>query len=109
MTQSKGLERIPQWIEGCIDYEAYIEASRRAKFTREEIIRYTTDMVNEIDRIGAMNYARDEGFAQGQKVGMQQGMQQGHIDVARAMKANGIDIATIVTCTGLTEEQVQAL
>ena len=52
---------------------------------------------------------REEGLKQGIERGTQQGIEQGKIDTARLMKANGISIEMIITCTGLTLEQIEQL
>ena len=52
---------------------------------------------------------QDKAIEQGCEEGLLQGIEQGKIDTARLMKANGISIEMIITCTGLTLEQIEQL
>ena len=101
LTGSKEMDRMPDWARGDKAYEAYFEASTRANFTPEETIQYEKDMMTERDRINSINYAKWEG--------VQEGKLQTRREIAEAMKAKGIDAETIVSCTGLTVEDVDAL
>lgn len=50
-----------------------------------------------------------QGIEQGLQQGLQQGIQQGKLDIARAMKTEGLDESMIVKLTGLGIEQVRSL
>ena len=56
---------------------------------------------------------RAEGIAEGEAMGMRKGMltgiQEGIQNVARSMKEKGIDISSIMDCTGLDAETIAAL
>lgn len=80
---------------------------------------------NERDLIGQMNYARKmgrkEGFEQGleqgkelgRRLSQEQGLEQGKKDskheIARALKAQDIDISVISKATGLNEAEIESL
>ena len=101
LTGSKEMDGMPDWARGDKAFEAYFEASARANFTPEETIQYEKDMMTERDRINSINYARWEG--------VQEGMQQKQNEIARALKAKGIDAETIAACTGLSVEEIKVL
>ena len=51
----------------------------------------------------------EHGLEQGIQQGREEGREEGKIDTARLMKANGISTEIIITCTGLTLEQIEQL
>ena len=61
----------------------------------------------------ARNDGRAEGHAEGKAEGIAEGLAQGHAkaqtEMARKLKALGIDIDTIVQATGLDRETVESL
>ena len=69
------------------------------------------DIKNSIDT------AKQEGLAEGIEIGMEKGMKQGmekgmnlrSLEIARKMLANGMDAATAMEITGLSESQLQQL
>ena len=82
-------------------------------------------MTTKISKLHAIDKALEQGLQQGLEQGLEQGIQQGieqgieqgiqqgreegKIDTARLMKANGISTEMIITCTGLTLEQIEQL
>jgi len=60
---------------------------------------------NERDLVGQMEYARKMAI----KEGLEQGLEQGRKEVARNMKAKGLDLRLIAESTGLSEAEVKAL
>ena len=50
-----------------------------------------------------------EGEAKGKAEGKAEGLAEGMRQVASKMKATGVDIATIIKCTGLSEEIIRSL
>ena len=109
LTGSKEMDGMPDWARGDKAFEAYFEASARANFTPEETIQYEKDMMTERDRINSINYARWEGVQEGMQKGREEGMQQKQNEIARALKAKGIDAETIAACAGLSVEAVKNL
>ena len=55
----------------------------------------------------------EKGLAEGMKKGMEKGMEKGmnkrSLEIARKMLANGMDAATVMEITGLSESQLQQL
>ena len=83
--------------------------SNDSSFQHQLMVREKTDR----DYINAMETAKERGILRGREEGMQQGMQQGvyqtTLKVARGMLERGIDIATIMQVTGLTESEIEKL
>nr|MCR5114617.1 hypothetical protein [Bacteroidales bacterium] len=48
-------------------------------------------------------------FEDGEKEGLQKGMQQGALTIAKNMKVLGVPVASIAQYTGLTVEQIDGL
>ncbi len=61
--------------------------------------------------------AKEEGLAEGEKIGEARGRSEGEasgraaekLEMAKAMKAEGIDINTVVKVSGLSKEDVEKL
>ena len=74
-------------------------------------------MTTERDIRNQIVYARDmgreegilEGEAKGRAEGIAEGEAKGKAETALAMLANGLDIALVSKCTGLSEQQIQDL
>ena len=51
----------------------------------------------------------EKGLAEGMKKGMEKGMNKRSLEIARKMLANGMDAATVMEITELSESQLQQL
>ena len=51
----------------------------------------------------------EKGLVEGMKKGMEKGMNKRSLEIARKMLANGMDAATVMEITGLSESQLQQL
>ena len=51
----------------------------------------------------------EKGLTEGMKKGMEKGMNKRSLEIARKMLANGMDGATVMKITGLSESQLQQL
>ena len=51
----------------------------------------------------------EKGLAEGMKKGMEKGMNKRSLEIARKMLANGMDAATVMEITGLSESQLKQL
>lgn len=58
---------------------------------------------------GAKEMGIEEGREEGLKEGREEGLKEGRRETARALKAEGIDLAVISRCTGLSVEDIQKL
>ena len=77
------------------------------------------DIKNSIDT--AKREGKEEGLAEGMEKGLAEGMEKGlvkglekgmnkrSLEIARKMLANGMDVATVMEITGLSESQLQQL
>ena len=96
-----------------------------SKFTPREQREYEAskmayrDIKNSIDT--AKREGKEEGLAEGMEKGLAEGMEKGlaegmekgmnqrSLEIARKMLANGMDTATVMEITGLSESQLQQL
>ena len=66
-------------------------------------------MTTERDIRNQIVYARDMGREEGILEGEARGKAKGKAETALAMLANGLDIALVSKCTGLSEQQIREL
>lgn len=89
------------------------EAAEIAKFTKleydsyEESLKAYRDWKNTIDTEKKISW--EEGHEKGREEGFEEGQEKKTIEMARNLKVKGIPINIIVECSGLTEEQINAL
>lgn len=89
------------------------EAAEIAKFTKleydsyEESLKAYRDWKNTIDTEKKISW--EEGHEKGREEGFEEGQEKKTIEMARNLKVRGIPINIIVECSGLTEEQINAL
>ncbi len=116
----------PQKLQDRI-FTKLFEAAEIAKFTQEErdayqkSLKYYWDMQNIVDtaRGEAEDKGRKKGIEQGRKEGRKEGREKGreegieegrkerNIEVAKALKDNGIPIEIIIQSTGLSKEEIE--
>ena len=89
--------------------------------SEKDQLRYESDLKNYMDTMSCIEFAtikgREEGLAEGLAEGtakglaegISQGIEQEKNAIAKSMKANGIAIATISICTGLTAAEIEAM
>lgn len=89
-----------------------LEASRTNSLTDKNLQQYFRAMVSDYERkdIAAAYYRRgvEEGVEKGKAEGRAEGRAEGLEETARRMLKKGFEVADIIECTGLTEEQVRA-
>ncbi len=84
-----------------------------AKFTPQEQREYEAskmayrDIKNSIDT--AKREGKEEGLAEGMEKGIEKGMSLRSLEIARTMLAKGMDAATVMEITGLSESQLKQL
>lgn len=89
------------------------EAAEIAKFTKleydsyEESLKAYRDWKNTIDTEKKISWG--EGHEKGREEGFEEGQEKKTIEMARNLKVKGIPINIIVECSGLTEEEINAL
>ena len=69
------------------------------------------DIKNSIDTAKREGKEKDlaEGLEKGLAEGLEKGMNKRSLEIARKMLANGMDAATVMEITGLSESQLQQL
>ena len=76
------------------------------ELTRFKII---TKMTTERDLRNQIAYAKKEAIAEGRAEGLAEGRAEGRAEIARNLKAAGVDYAIISSATGLALEDVEQL
>ena len=102
-----------------------VEEAEIAKFTPQEQREYEAskmayrDIKNSIDAV--KREGKEEGLAEGMEKGLAEGMEKGlaegmekgmsqrSLEIARTMLAKGMDAATVMEITGLSERQLKQL
>ena len=106
------LERMPKELKSKL-FERLFHVTEIASLPKEEQIKYIKEMTTERDIRNQIVYARDmgreEGLAEGEARGEAKGRAEGKAETALAMLANGLDIALVSKCTGLSEQQIREL
>lgn len=97
------------------------EAAEIARFTKveydayEESLKVYRDWKNTIDTAElkgekkGFKKGHKEGLEKGEKIGIEKGEKRKAIEMAQRLKDKGVAINIIVECSGLTEEQINAL
>lgn len=104
-----GEEDCPPELDEPVFRKLYREAEF-ARFTPNQQNTYESSWMRELDVYnqieGGRILGREEGLKQGRKEGREEGFRQAQTEVARKMKANGLDMETIIQITGLSEEEI---
>ena len=115
----KNLYKLTQRPKALCDkvFDRLFEEAEIARFTPQEQREYEAskmayrDIKNSIDT--AKREGKEEGLAEGMEKGLAEGMEKGmnqrSQEIARKMLANGMDAATVMEITGLSESQLQQL
>ena len=89
---------------------ALLKAASYPSLSEEKQKDYKNYMTTEQDTLDYVEEqcsdARIEGFAAGKEEGREEGEAKKQREIAKAMKAKGLDVSMIAECTGLTEEQI---
>ena len=67
------------------------------------------EWMRNVDIADARKTALKEGLEEGEKLGLEKGINQNKIETAKKMKEKGIDISDIIDITGLTKEEIEKL
>ena len=123
----KNLYKLTQRPKALCDkvFDRLFEEAEIARFTPQEQREYEAskmayrDIKNSIDT--AKREGKEEGLAEGMERGLAEGMEKGMAEgmekgmnqrsqeIARKMLANGMDAATVMEITGLSEEEMLLL
>ena len=94
-------EEFPPEFKGDSMLEKLAKASKLANMSVLQREEYDKAMKDEFARLVENNFAREEGRAEGASLR--------NIEIAKAMKAEKMEVALIAKLTGLSQEQVEAL
>lgn len=90
-------------------FDRLFEEAEIAKFTPQEQREYEASKMAYRDIKNSIDTAKREGKEEGLAEGMKKGMEKRNLEIARKMLANGMDAATVMEITGLSESQLQQL
>ena len=90
-------------------FERLFEACEIARFSPEKKLQYESDMITERDYYNILETAKEDGEARGRESGLAEGRLEKAKEIARAMRAAGMDITQISSLTGLSEDEVVRL
>ena len=90
-------------------FERLFEACEIARFSPEKKLQYESDMITERDYYNILETAKEDGEARGRESGLMEGRLEKAKEIARAMRAAGMDITQISSLTGLSEDEVVRL
>ena len=79
------------------------------KQVEERYISFEASKMAYRDIKNSIDTAKWEGNEEGLAEGMEKGMNKRSLEIARKMLANGMDAATVMGITGLSESQLQQL
>ena len=79
------------------------------KQVEERYISFEASKMAYRDIKNSIDTAKREGKEEGLAEGMEKGMNKRSLEIARKMLANGMDAATVMEITGLSESQLQQL
>ena len=110
------LDRIPDELKSEM-FERLFRACEIARFDKEQKLKYESDMITERDEKNIINTAirlgKEQWFAEGKTEGLAEGRDEGkteeRLTITRALKQQGIPMATIAAATGMTESEIGVL
>ena len=112
MKKMATFDRVPEEMEGDLFEELFAAADIKS-LNASDKDTYLKSVMNEFEYIETLKDYREEGLKEGLNKGLQQGREEGRTEgkaeTALAMLANGLDIALVSKCTGLSEQQIQDL
>ena len=109
LRETQNLKVVPDELVGEPAFDAFFEGARYANFSEEEALAYQKDMFTQMDKILAEQYKYKKGKEEGREEGEAKGREDSKLEIAKAMKAKGLDVSMIAECTGLTEDQIKQL
>ena len=90
-------------------FDRLFEEAEIAKFTPQEMREYETSKMAYRDIKNSIDTAKREGLAEGIEIGMEKGMNQRSLEIAKKMLTKGMDEASVMDMTGLTAEEIKLL
>ena len=79
------------------------------KQVEERYISFEASKMAYRDIKNTVDTAKREGLAEGIEIGMEKGMNQRSLEIAKKMLTKGMDEASVMDMTGLTAEEIKLL
>ncbi|MBQ5583027.1 MAG: PD-(D/E)XK nuclease family transposase, partial [Bacteroidales bacterium] len=98
------MDRLPAELQEEV-FKRFFEAAEIAKFDPDKREKYISEMFTQDDYINEIETARENG----EKKGRSEGEKRKAVEVAKALKLNGVSVDIIATSTGLSPTQIEAL
>ena len=106
------MDRLPAELQEEV-FKRFFEAAEIAKFDPDKRQKYISEMFTQDDYINEIETARENGEKKGRELGLEagraEGKAEGKVEVAKAMKGDGMSCEQISRFTGLTKAQIEAL
>lgn len=98
-------------------FDKIFEMSELLRMNEETRLKVLDSMTTERDLQNQFAYARKQGFNEGREEGLEKGIEEGRevgreegrMEMARKLKALGVDVTVIMEASGLSEEQIADL
>ena len=102
------MDRLPAELQEEV-FKRFFEAAEIAKFDADKREKYISEMFTQNDYINEIETARENGEKKGRELGLEAGRAEGKVEVAKAMKGDGMSCEQISKFTGLTKAQIEEL
>ena len=102
------LERMP-WLAQDAVFQKLASIAEVAALSKEDREKYDESLRKYRDTISVMEGQYLEGKEDGLAEGMEKGLSQRNLEIARSMKADKLPIETIIKYTGLSADEIEAL
>ena len=112
LTNMETLERMPFQAQNEV-FKKLAAITDVSTLSSKERERYDESLKIYRDNYAADLYSYNRGIKKGREEGRakgrEEGLSEGRVMIARNMKACGVEIPTIIRCTGLTQEEIDKL
>lgn len=102
------LDRVPDKLREHI-FEKLFETAEISKFTQDQVRSYEDSLKYYRDLKNSLDTAKQEGIELGIEQGIEQGLKQGRLEMIKEMIAKGVDIQTISSISGLSQDEINKL
>lgn len=102
------LERMPFQAQNAV-FKKLAAITDVSALSQKDQERYEESLRIYRDNYAADLYSYNRGITKGREEGRAEGLSEGRVMIARNMKTCGVEIPTIIRCTGLTQEQIEQL
>ena len=97
------------WLAQDAVFQKLASIAEVAALSKEDREKYDESLRKYRDTISVMEGQYLEGKEDGLAEGMEKGLSQRNLEIARSMKADKLPIETIIKYTGLSADEIEAL